>query len=246
MSNKIIEREVQFQQETGSFQIVFRFKPWLPHALNLADSSLSGRQEAYFSPTEIDFFDYLVYTIIVMTGPNILTLIRILAIPILVIALLTDFQGHRQVAFVIFILAVLTDMLDGYWARRKNKKSSLGELLDPTADKLIITAALICLVELDQVPAWMAIVIIGREIAVTAFRAMASSRGIAMPASVLGKIKMNAEAITIALLILGKAILQKFYLLAEIGLWIVLATALFSAAEYYWRLGPRVLRENKD
>jgi CDP-diacylglycerol--glycerol-3-phosphate 3-phosphatidyltransferase len=186
------------------------------------------------------------YIIIMMTGPNILTLGRILAIPILVIALLTNFHGHRLVAFIIFILAVLTDMLDGYWARRKDKKSSLGELLDPTADKLIVTSALICLVELDQVSAWMAIVIIGREIAVTAFRAMASSRGIAMPASVLGKIKMNAEAITIALLILGETFLQQFYLLAEIGLWVVLATALFSAAEYYWRLGPQVLRESKD
>ncbi|HDJ22379.1 MAG TPA: CDP-diacylglycerol--glycerol-3-phosphate 3-phosphatidyltransferase, partial [Candidatus Aminicenantes bacterium] len=102
-----------------------------------------------------------------MTGPNILTLGRIVAIPILVITLLTEFHGHRMVSFIIFVLAVLTDMLDGFWARLQNKKSSLGELLDPTADKLIITSALICLVELDQVPAWMAIIIIGREIAVT-------------------------------------------------------------------------------
>lgn len=137
-------------------------------------------------------------------------------------------------------------MLDGFWARRKNKKSSLGELLDPTADKLIITSALICLVELNQVPAWMAIVIIGREIAVTGFRAMASSRGISIPASVLGKIKMNAEAITIALLILGESFLREFYLLARIGLWVILVTAIFSAGEYYWRLGPRVLFEKED
>jgi len=171
-----------------------------------------------------------------MTGPNILTLGRIVAIPILVITLLTEFHGHRMVSFIIFVLAVLTDMLDGFWARLQNKKSSLGELLDPTADKLIITSALICLVELDQVPAWMAIIIIGREIAVTGFRAMASSRGISIPASILGKIKMNAEAITIALLILGESFLHEFYLLAQIGLWVILATALSSAAEYYWRL----------
>jgi len=181
-----------------------------------------------------------------MTGPNILTLGRIVAIPILVITLLTEFHGHRMVSFIIFVLAVLTDMLDGFWARLQNKKSSLGELLDPTADKLIITSALICLVELDQVPAWMAIIIIGREIAVTGFRAMASSRGISIPASILGKIKMNAEAITIALLILGESFLHEFYLLAQIGLWVILATALSSAAEYYWRLGPQVLWGKKN
>ncbi len=181
-----------------------------------------------------------------MTGPNILTLGRIVAIPILVITLLTEFHGHRMVSFIIFVLAVLTDMLDGFWARLQNKKSSLGELLDPTADKLIITSALICLVELDQVPAWMAIIIIGREIAITGFRAMASSRGISIPASILGKIKMNAEAITIALLILGESFLHEFYLLAQIGLWVILATALSSAAEYYWRLGPQVLWGKKN
>ncbi len=181
-----------------------------------------------------------------MSGPNILTLGRIVAIPILVITLLTEFHGHRMVSFIIFVLAVLTDMLDGFWARLQNKKSSLGELLDPTADKLIITSALICLVELDQVPAWMAIIIIGREIAVTGFRAMASSRGISIPASILGKIKMNAEAITIALLILGESFLHEFYLLAQIGLWVILATALSSAAEYYWRLGPQVLWGKKN
>ncbi|OQX55356.1 MAG: CDP-diacylglycerol--glycerol-3-phosphate 3-phosphatidyltransferase [Candidatus Aminicenantes bacterium 4484_214] len=181
-----------------------------------------------------------------MSGPNILTLGRIVAIPILVITLLTEFHGHRMVSFIIFVLAVLTDMLDGFWARLQNKKSSLGELLDPTADKLIITSALICLVELDQVPAWMAIIIIGREIAITGFRAMASSRGISIPASILGKIKMNAEAITIALLILGESFLHEFYLLAQIGLWVILATALSSAAEYYWRLGPQVLWGKKN
>lgn len=92
----------------------------------------------------------------------------------------------------------------------------------------------------------MAIIIIGREIAITGFRAMASSRGISIPASILGKIKMNAEAITIALLILGESFLHEFYLLAQIGLWVILATALSSAAEYYWRLGPQVLWGKKN
>ncbi len=179
-----------------------------------------------------------------MNGPNFLTLLRIVAVPILVIILLSDFQGKEIIAFIIFLLAMLTDMLDGFWARRKNKKTSLGELLDPTADKLIIIAVIICLVELGSIAAWMAIVIIGREVAVTGFRAIASSKGISIAASPWGKLKMNSEAITFSLLILGEKNLAGFYILAEIGLWLVIISALFSAGEYYWKYGPEVLRRH--
>jgi CDP-diacylglycerol--glycerol-3-phosphate 3-phosphatidyltransferase len=176
-----------------------------------------------------------------MNAPLYLTALRILAIPVLVIVLLSDFKGKEIAAFVIFLLATLTDTLDGFFARRKRQITVLGQLLDPTADKLLVVSTLICLVGLDLVPAWMAVVIIGREIAVTGFRAMASSRGIHIPASALGKLKMILETGTILLLLLGQDILGPFYVLARIGLWLIIVAALVSAAQYYLEYGPSVL-----
>jgi CDP-diacylglycerol--glycerol-3-phosphate 3-phosphatidyltransferase len=176
-----------------------------------------------------------------MNAPLFLTFLRIIAIPVLVIVLLSDFKGKEVTSFVIFFLATLTDMLDGFFARRKRQITVLGQLLDPTADKLLIASALICLVEIRAVPAWMAVIIIGREIAVTGFRAIASSRGINIPASVLGKIKMILETGTIYLLLLGDRILGPFYVLSKVGLWLIIVAALLSAAEYYLKYGPSVL-----
>ena len=176
--------------------------------------------------------------------PNSLTGLRILSIPILIVVLLSRFDGKELVAFAIFVLAALTDTLDGLIARRKKQTSVFGQLIDPLADKLLITAALICLVELGSVSAWMVIIIIGREIAVTGFRAIASSKGINLSASRLGKNKMILETITISSLILGEKILGQFYFLSRVGLWLVIAVAVISAAEYYIRYGPAVLSES--
>jgi len=176
-----------------------------------------------------------------VNGPLALTCLRILAVPVLVIFLLTDFPGHDSLAFAVFLVATLTDMLDGYWARRKKQITVLGQLLDPTADKLIVVSALICLVGRGTVPAWMAVIIIGREIAVTGFRALASARGINIPASVWGKIKMNLETVTIGLILLGEGVLGRFYVLTRWGLWLTVVAALVSAAEYYIRYGRAVL-----
>jgi CDP-diacylglycerol---glycerol-3-phosphate 3-phosphatidyltransferase len=176
-----------------------------------------------------------------VNGPLALTYLRILAVPALVVVLLSDFRGNHLIAFAVFILATLTDMLDGYWARRKKQITVLGQLLDPTADKLIVVSALICLVGRSVVPAWMAVIIIGREIAVTGFRALASAKGIHIPASVLGKIKMNLETATIGLLLLGPEVPARFHFLAEWGLWLTVVAALVSAAEYYIRYGRAVL-----
>ena len=178
-----------------------------------------------------------------MNAPLVLTYLRILSIPALVIVLLSHFRGQQVTAFVIFLVAVLTDMLDGFWARRRNKITTIGQLLDPTADKLLVVSVLICLVGTGAVPAWMAVIIIGREIAVTGFRAIASARGITIPASQLGKIKMIAESVTICLLLLGKGILGSYFYLAKIGLWVTVAAALVSAAEYAFRYGRAVLAE---
>ena len=176
-----------------------------------------------------------------VNGPLALTYLRILAVPVLVILLLSNFRGYHIAAFAVFLLATLTDMLDGFWARRKKQITVLGQLLDPTADKLLVVSALICLVGTGAVPAWMAVIIIGREIAVTGFRAMASAKGIHIPASALGKIKMILETGTVGLLILGEGILGGLYVLSRVGLWLTVAAALISAAEYYRRYGRTVL-----
>ncbi len=176
-----------------------------------------------------------------MNAPNYLTLARILAIPALVAVMLTDFRGHDLVATAIFLFASLTDWLDGYLARKKGLVTVMGQLLDPTADKLLITSAIICLVKLGRVPAWAAVVIIGRELAISGFRAIASSKGLNIPASGLGKAKMGIESWAVGALILGPVYFGKFFIVAEVGLWLVIVAALVSAAEYYIRYGPRVL-----
>ncbi len=176
-----------------------------------------------------------------MNVPLALTYIRILSVPVLVVALLSDFRGNNVAAFTIFILATFTDTLDGYWARKKKQITVLGQLLDPTADKLLVVSALICLVGNGAVPAWMGVIIIGREIAVTGFRALASAKGINIPASALGKIKMSLETGTLAILLLGEKILGQFYILASVGLWLTVIAAVVSAAGYYVRHAPKVL-----
>jgi CDP-diacylglycerol--glycerol-3-phosphate 3-phosphatidyltransferase len=178
--------------------------------------------------------------------PNYLSLARILAIPAMVAVMLTNFQGRDLVAFTIFAFASLTDWVDGWLARRKGMVTVLGQLLDPTADKLLIASALICLVELHRIPAWAAIVIIGREIAVSGFRAMASSKGVHIPASIFGKAKMSSESWIIGTLVLGPIYLGKFYVVAKVGLWLVLALAIFSALEYFVRFGPRIISQQAE
>lgn len=170
-----------------------------------------------------------------------MTIIRILSIPALVLVLLTRFQYNDIVATVIFALASLTDWLDGYWARKKGLITVLGQLLDPTADKLLIASALICLVHLGRVPAWVAVVIICRELAVSGFRAMASSKGITIPADSLGKAKMGLEVWVIGFLILGPAYLGKFFTVAKLGLLVVIVLAVVSAVKYYVLFGSKVL-----
>jgi CDP-diacylglycerol--glycerol-3-phosphate 3-phosphatidyltransferase len=172
-----------------------------------------------------------------------LTFLRILCIPVIVVVMMADFKGQEMTAFGIFCLATFTDTLDGLWARRKKQVTVLGQLLDPTADKLLVVSVLICLVGSGAVPAWMAVIIIGREVAVTGFRAMASSKGIHIPASLLGKIKMILETLTICILLLGEKNLDSLYSLSRFGLWLTIAAALISAAEYYGRFGRAVISD---
>lgn len=179
-----------------------------------------------------------------MNLPNSLTAIRIFLVPLLVVVLLTRFEGKELVGAAIFGIASLTDWLDGYFARRRKQVTTLGQLLDPLADKLLITAALVSLVQMDLAPAWMVAVIIGRELLVTGLRSIAHSRGVTIAASPLGKLKMASQVVAILLLILGQDRLQGFFVLGQIALWVVVITALVSAADYYRRfnyvLSPKV------
>src|SRR5262245_15859577 len=135
-----------------------------------------------------------------MNLPNTLTLIRIFLVPVLVAVLLTR-TGGVFLGPAIFLAAVLTDWLDGYLARRRNQITKLGILLYPVADKLLVSAALLSLVEMDAVPAWIVMIILVREFAITGLRSIAAGRGILIPASVLGKWKMVLEVIAIFLLL---------------------------------------------
>ena len=173
--------------------------------------------------------------------PNALTVLRIFLVPLLVVVLLTKAEGHVFLGSAIFGLAVLTDYLDGYFARRRNQVTRLGILLDPIADKLLTSAAFLSLVEMDAVPAWMVMIIVGREFIVTGFRNVAAGRGLLIPASGLGKGKMVAQVVTIFLLLLGR----KFEVLrwpALVSLWVVVVLALVSAADYFRRFAREVFR----
>ena len=177
-----------------------------------------------------------------MNLPNSLTITRIFLVPFLVVVLLTKFEGRlifgvrkELVGAAIFLLASLTDWLDGYLARRRRQVTILGQMMDPVADKLLTSAALVSLVQMNLAPAWMVAIVIGREFAVTGLRSIAYARGITIPASPLGKIKMVAQVIAILLLILGQEHLQGLAVLGQIALWVVVITAVASAADYYRR-----------
>lgn len=179
-----------------------------------------------------------------MNLPNTLTVIRIFLVPLLVVVLLTKFEGRAVagihvefVAAAIFGLASLTDWLDGYLARRRQQITWVGQVLDPIADKLLISATLVSLVQLELAPAWMVAVIIGREFAVTGLRSLAFSRGLIVPASPLGKLKMVTQVVAVLLLLLGWERFPIFLQLGKLALWVVMATALGSALDYFWRVG---------
>src|SRR5918999_3840234 len=177
-----------------------------------------------------------------MNLPNALTLGRIFLVPLLVVVLLTEFEGRQifglrkeLIGAAIFGLASLTDWLDGYLARRRRQVTWLGQMLDPLADKLLTSAAFISLVQLDLAPAWMVALIIGREFAVTALRSLAYNKGITIPASPLGKIKMASQVTAILLLILGWGPMPSLAPIGEMALWAVMVAALASAIDYYRR-----------
>ena len=185
-----------------------------------------------------------------MNLPNTLTLIRVLLIPLFILVLSSYFPfglplGERAlIAVVIYFIASMTDWLDGYIARRTGQITKLGKLFDPIADKLLTSSALILLVSLnDQVPAWIAIVIIGREFAVTGLRAAASSEGYIIPAYEGGKAKMVFQTIAIIALLLDigvKSDYLDFYAAGTVSLWVAMALAVISGVQYFLNFWDKI------
>ena len=188
-----------------------------------------------------------------MNLPNALTLVRMFLVPLLVVVLLTEFEGRHLfgvpkevLGAAIFAIASITDWLDGYLARRRRQVTWLGQMLDPIADKLLTSAAFISLVQLELAPAWMVALIIGREFAVTALRSLAYTKGITIPASPLGKIKMASQVATILMLLLGWGPMPALLPLGRIALWFVMVAAVVSAVDYYRRFQVRLVAKVVD
>jgi CDP-diacylglycerol--glycerol-3-phosphate 3-phosphatidyltransferase len=202
-----------------------------------------------------------------MNLPNLLSIARILMVPVLVVVLMTKVANHEVIGVVVFWVASITDWLDGYLARRWKQVTTLGKLLDPLADKLLVSGALISLVELNLAPAWMTFVIIAREFAITGLRGIASEEGLTIPAGTVGKWKMGFQVAGISCLILGPRLdywlfvwtgkdifhffiqlnrpYSFFWGMGVLLLWGAVILAIWSAIAYFhdfWKVvGPRIL-----
>lgn len=170
--------------------------------------------------------------------PNFLTTLRLLSIPFLVMLFYLPIPYQFELVGAIFLLASATDLIDGYIARRREQITDLGKLLDPVADKLLVIAALVLLVEADRLWAWLAILIVGREIAVTALRAIASSSGRVMQAEGMGKLKMTFQVVGITMLFVFDPAAQPWaWQAGTAALGVAAVLALVSAGRYARQVG---------
>jgi CDP-diacylglycerol--glycerol-3-phosphate 3-phosphatidyltransferase len=177
--------------------------------------------------------------------PNLLSIFRILLVPPLVVVLLTKFEDKEWWGLALFLLAALMDFLDGFLARRRHQVTRLGTLLDPAADKILISAAYISLVEQNPVvvPSWIVVVIIAREFAIGTLRSFAAAENVVIPAGFSGKIKTTVQIISIALLIIHNK-LEELRHLAPWSLWAAMLITVYSGIEYFVRFGRLILRGN--
>lgn len=167
-----------------------------------------------------------------MNLPNKLTILRVILVPVFVAALMIEGganQALRYGALVIFVIASLTDMLDGKIARKYNMVTNFGKFMDPLADKLLVCSALICMIELGQIPAWMVIIIIGREFIISGFRLVASDNGVVIAASYWGKFKTVSQMIAVILMILN---IPALGWLTAAFIWIALILTVVSLIDY--------------
>lgn len=167
-----------------------------------------------------------------MNLPNKLTVLRVILIPFFVVSLMIENganQTFRYVAAAIFIIASLTDMLDGKIARKYNLVTNFGKFMDPLADKLLVCSALICLIQLGQLPAWMVIIIVSREFIISGFRLVAAEQGIVIAASYWGKFKTTFQMIAVVLMILNFEALSVVTLICT---WAALILTIISLVDY--------------
>jgi CDP-diacylglycerol---glycerol-3-phosphate 3-phosphatidyltransferase len=171
--------------------------------------------------------------------PNVLTLLRILAVPVIVVALLGETPNGDALAAGVFALAALTDGLDGYIARRRRDVTTFGKLMDPLADKVLVIAALVSLVSLGRLAAWVAMVIIARELAVTGLRAVAAEQGVVIAASWLGKLKTALQITAVFALIIW----NPSPLGVDVLVYVAVAATVVSGADYFFGLRRRIAEE---
>lgn len=179
-----------------------------------------------------------------MNLPNKLTVLRVILIPFFVVSLMIENganQTFRYVAAAIFIIASLTDMLDGKIARKYNLVTNFGKFMDPLADKLLVCSALICLIQLGQLPAWMVIIIVSREFIISGFRLVAAEQGIVIAASYWGKFKTTFQMIAVVLMILNFEALSVVTLICT---WVALILTIISLVDYIAK-NHKVLTEGK-
>lgn len=168
-----------------------------------------------------------------MNTPNKLTLLRVILIPFFVVCMLAvNADWGKWAALAIFIIASLTDMLDGYLARRDNLVTNFGKFMDPLADKLLVCSAMICLVDMERIPSWVVIIIIGREFVISGFRLIASDNGVVIAANYWGKIKTVCQMIMIIVVIadLGGV----FVVVEQVLIYLSLILTVISLATYLW------------
>jgi len=171
--------------------------------------------------------------------PNVLTLLRIIAVPVIVVALLVKTPNGDALAAGLFALAASTDGLDGYIARRRQDVTTFGKLMDPLADKLLIIAALVSLVSLGRLAAWVAMVIIARELAVTGLRAVAVEQGVVISASWLGKLKTILQVAAVFALIIWNPSPTS----VDVLVYVAVAVTVISGADYFFGLRRRLEEE---
>ncbi|GKS64081.1 CDP-diacylglycerol--glycerol-3-phosphate 3-phosphatidyltransferase [Nitrospira sp.] len=176
--------------------------------------------------------------------PNVLTFLRILLIPVFIILFVNPTPDQSLAAAIVFAVAAVTDMLDGYIARRTGQVTKLGKLLDPIADKLLVLSALILLMNVERVSALVVLLIVGRELAVTGIRAIAAGEGMIIPAETTGKYKMALQVVAIILLILegtGLAALGNMHLAGSFTLYLSLVFGYISGGQYVWSFWKQVV-----
>ena len=170
-----------------------------------------------------------------MNTPNKLTVARMIIVPFLVVFLLTGWgcDANRYISLALFVVASVTDWFDGYLARKKNLVTNFGKFMDPLADKLLVCSAMICMIELNRLPAWFVIIIIGREFIISGFRLIAAENGIVIAANYWGKFKTASQMIMIILLILHFDGI--FVTLEQLFIWLSLALTIISLITYIWQ-----------